>query len=159
MIISNSKQYIFVHIHKCAGTSVTKALAEHLTWNDLQLGTTEIGDALNDPYEKQFGLCKHSTGRAIRQVVGNALWDAYFTFAVVRNPFSRLLSLYTFVRKQVEAERRYDGIRKLLRRTPRACLAWPLSQAYLRTSSFSDFIRRAAGPQGGWRQGPVRLDL
>ena len=45
MVISNSRQYIFFHIPKCGGTTITHILSEGLRWNDVVIGGTETGEA------------------------------------------------------------------------------------------------------------------
>lgn len=140
MIISNSRKFIFVHVNKTAGTSITEALAPHLAWNDVVLGSTPIGRALNQPFRERFGLYKHSTAREIRAVVGERVWSEYRSFAVVRDPVDRARSLYGYL-KMLEAGR--SGIRQRLR----GLLGtggrpdWPAVRALEETGSFSEFIR------------------
>jgi Sulfotransferase family len=64
---------IFVHIPKCAGVSVSQGL----------FGNRGAG---------------HYPVTTLRQVFGPALFDSYFKFAFVRNPWDRLLSAYEFLR-------------------------------------------------------------
>ena len=143
MIISNNKKYIFIHIPKCAGMSLTRALAPFCEWNDLVLGSTEFGTEIQSAYNKKFGLEKHSPVRDVVRVVGEEIWSEYFTFTVVRNPFSRIVSWYTF------AERIYTNQNYLRRKAP-----WlyelldkplktsaPIVNAYKETESFSQFLR------------------
>lgn len=139
MIVSNSKKYIFVHIQKTAGTSVMEALARGLAWNDL-----EIGDGMDlRSYMARYRLHKHIAGREIREVVGRGVWDSYFKFAFVRNPYDRAVSLYTYIRGLVEGK----GYRVHLRHLPikrwrgDRLWIWPLTQAYLESRDFSEFIR------------------
>lgn len=59
----------FIHINKCGGTSVCQALGL----------TTE-----------------HWTAALLRDEIGTRRWDALPSFAIVRNPYSRLTSLYRY---------------------------------------------------------------
>src|SRR5215469_1250703 len=97
MIISHSRKFIFVHIHKTAGTSVEIGLDPWLSWDDVVLGSTPRGQAINNTYHARFGLNKHSSIAEIERVCGKQLVDGCFTFATVRHPVSRLCSLYNFV--------------------------------------------------------------
>ena len=140
MIVSNSRKFIFVHINKTAGTSITEALYPHLAWNDLVLGSTPTGRALDQPFHERFGLYKHSTAREIRAVVGERVWSEYRSFAVVRDPVDRARSLYGYL-KMLQAGR--SEIRRRLRSLlgARGGPDWLAVQALRETGSFSAFIR------------------
>src|SRR5258708_2149793 len=97
MIISHSRRFIFVHIHKTGGTSVELALDKFLSWNDLVLGGSPLGEAMNDTYRERYGLDKHSSVAEIDQVCGPQLSSRYTVLATVRHPLNRLCSLYNFV--------------------------------------------------------------
>lgn len=98
-IINHSHKFIFVHIPKTAGTSLTSALARYTHYCDLEIGGTAFGEQIQPAYRKRFGLSKHSTAKEIRNLVGTVAWAQAFTFSFVRNPFSRCLSTYHFLRK------------------------------------------------------------
>lgn len=156
MLISNSRRFVFVHIHKAAGTSITVALDQTLAWNDLVLGGTPFGQQAWTFYAHRFGLNKHSTAAQIRDVIGSDLWNAYFTFTFVRHPYSRAVSLYTFAERAAGSRPRQYVRRLLPKRRPRSW-SWPVTQAFLQTRSFSEFIRHedlwrdhGARPQGEW---------
>lgn len=101
MFISNSKKFIYIHLHKCAGTSVEVALSNTLQWNDILIGSTKEGETLQDTYRKLFGLHKHSSAQEIKDVVGDVVWDGFFRFSTVRNPYSLAVSQYTFSLQQL----------------------------------------------------------
>ena len=62
-------RYVFIHINKCGGTSVEAAL----------------------------GIPKlHDTARLRRLKIGRRRWEKAFTFALVRHPYSRLISFYKY---------------------------------------------------------------
>jgi hypothetical protein len=159
MIISNSKKYIFIHINKTAGTSVTRALAGHTQWNDLVLGVAPMSGAVASHFRMRFNLGKHSTAQDVLATVGEDIWRDYYTFSFVRHPYARAVSLYTFVKKQVASR----GWKRYLRNWPLPHIAdddlwkWPATQVYLSTENFSQFIqhellRDAVGvqPQAQW---------
>lgn len=133
MIISNSHEFIFVHVLKTGGTTVCAALEPFLRWNDLILGGTAFGERLNGPYRERFGLRKHSTAREIRAVVGDETWTRYFTFAFVRHPYARTVSFYAWLANAV-------------RRNPDPAApvwSWPSTQAFVESRDFPEFIRHA----------------
>ena len=70
------------------------------------------------PYSKRFLLAKHSSAKLVRNVIGKDMWDDYFKFAVVRNPFDRLVSAYHFYLKwnhrSTEAVKQFSGFEEFV---------------------------------------------
>jgi hypothetical protein len=98
MIISPNRRFVFIHLHKCAGTSIERALGPCLRTNDLVLGSTKSGERNQAFFRKLTGLNKHSPATLALKVMGEDTWRAWFTFAIVRHPVDRLLSLFTYYR-------------------------------------------------------------
>lgn len=149
MIICHSRQFVFVHIHRTGGSSIELALDPFLCWNDLILGGSPFGEALNNLYGNRFGLHKHSSVADIESICGDGIFGNYYVFALVRHPLYRLCSLYNFVGSVVHKWAAQQGIspkdvaasiaRDSQVSTP--ALSWPCSQAFIGTTSFSEFIR------------------
>lgn len=72
--ISYSDNFVFIHIPKNAGTAVSKS----------------------------FGIkkSKHNTVKEYINVLGEKQYDKMLSFAFVRNPFSRFISLYNYARME-----------------------------------------------------------
>ena len=98
MIISPNRRFVFVHVHKCAGTSIETSLADVLGVNDLVIGSTADGEKHKTFFFELLKLRKHSSAAEGREVLGEARWKTYFTFAFVRHPVDRLRSLYAYAR-------------------------------------------------------------
>ncbi|WP_019509044.1 sulfotransferase family 2 domain-containing protein [Pleurocapsa sp. PCC 7319] len=96
MIISHSKKFIFVHIQKTAGTAITIYLDKYLNYQDLIIGSTEFGENIQPFFKKKFRLHKHSYAKRIKSVTGDEVWNNYFSFSLVRNPWDRMVSLYNW---------------------------------------------------------------
>jgi len=96
-IINNSKNFIFVHVPKAAGTSVTNVLAKYTTYKDLEIGGTHFGERIQPAYQDRFGIGKHSSASGIRNVIGQQAWDEMYKFSIVRNPYDRVISTYKFL--------------------------------------------------------------
>ncbi|MEX0969837.1 MAG: sulfotransferase family 2 domain-containing protein [Paracoccaceae bacterium] len=154
MIISNSRKFIFVHIHKAAGTALKVALQPHLRWNDLVIGGSRFGDDIAPAYETHFGLTKHGGILQILDQCGDGIVKDYFSFAIVREPVARATSLYNYIAEffryagqkiglqhdDLVVAARQDQVEK----TPNlAFLDWPAARAYYLAPNFSDFIRAA----------------
>ncbi len=99
MIINHSRRFIFIHIPRTGGTTITNILSRYTTYCDIELGSTQFGEAIQNAYAKRFGIRKHSPAREVKKIMGEILWGQYFSFAFVRNPFTRALSIFNFLRK------------------------------------------------------------
>lgn len=148
MIVSSSRNFIFVHIHKTGGNSVTEALRPSLTRSDWVLDH-DLGD-----WARKWGrarhrvelatLRKHSPAATIAAVLPPEVWDGSFKFAFVRHPIARTLSLYNYAVGKLEERRRFLP-RNAWYLTPPGKgsdpLQWRSVQAVLDAGSFSGFIR------------------
>lgn len=99
MIINHTFKFIFIHIPKTAGTTVSEFLSKLTTYADLELGGTAFGESLQHLYRKKYGLSKHSPSFEVIKLIGEREWIRYFTFSFVRNPFTRIYSIYNFSKK------------------------------------------------------------
>lgn len=97
-IINNTNNFIFIHIPKCAGTTVGTLLSQYTKIGDIELGVTEFGQALSPLYFKRFGIRKHSQAEEIRNVLGDQKWNQFYSFSFVRQPFNKLISAYSFLK-------------------------------------------------------------
>ena len=107
MIINNTCRFIFVHIPKAAGSSLTNYLSKLSRYCDLEVGATALGEALQPEFRRRFGLSKHSSAMHIRAKVGEDIWQKYFTFGFVRNPYERTFSAFQFMKRM--SERRIEA--------------------------------------------------
>lgn len=98
MIWSASRNFCFIHIAKTGGTSITAAYEPHMVFNDVVLGGTVMGERLQDQYRRRFALHKHSGARAIIDAAGAEAFARAYTFAVLRDPVDRMVSLYRWLR-------------------------------------------------------------
>jgi hypothetical protein len=78
MLINDDLKIIFIHIPKSGGTSVRRLL-ENIP------GTRRIS-----------GLYTHCSALDIRDYIGEAVFESYFRFSLVRHPYDRLTSFYNF---------------------------------------------------------------
>ena len=150
MIISNSRKFIFVHIHKTAGSSVAAGIVPHLAWNDLYLGGSNIVNETDMRYETQYGLHKHSKIDDIVSCCGAELVQQYFSFSIVREPVARALSLYNYIADLISELGPFlklsnDEMAQLTFGAQTSALhpafSWNVTRAYFVAQNFSDFIR------------------
>lgn len=96
-IINHSYGFIFVHVPKAAGTTITDALSKYTRYCDLEIGGTVFGEAIQPAFSERFGLAKHTPYFRIRSVIGEDAARTLFKFSFVRNPFARAASTFNFL--------------------------------------------------------------
>jgi len=120
MIISHRHKFIFNKTHKTAGTSIEIALSGICGDKDVITPITpedqkvreELGFRgpqnihvpitnysfrellLSAIYRKRKKYRRHMSCEDIKQNVSKSIWDSYFKFSIVRNPYDRMVSLY-----------------------------------------------------------------
>jgi len=108
-IINTTFGFVFVHVPKSAGTSVTSVLSGLCTILDIEIGGSSFGEAVQSAYLRRHGISKHSSARELRTVLGEQLWLKYVSFGVVRHPLDRLASAYRFLRQWNSPQNRLLG--------------------------------------------------
>ncbi len=97
-VINHTYGFVFIHIPKNAGTSVVAALSPFNTYRDLEVGASDLGEALRLQYARRFGISKHATVAEVRAAMGED-WHRYRSFAVVRDPLQRVASIFGFLKQ------------------------------------------------------------
>ena len=99
MILNHQHRFLFIHVPKAAGTTITRALSPLTTFRDLEIGGTKYGEAIQERFASRFDLRKHSTGKVLRNKCPGHVWRRFFVFAFVRNPYARAYSVYRFLQR------------------------------------------------------------
>lgn len=175
MLISHSRKFVFVHVYKAAGTSVTQALLPHARWVDravygrgrlkraIQLFNRITGQQ-HKGHRHITGHHKFATARQIRDRLGAERFDSYFSFGFVRNPFDWFVSIHAHLRRLQEhpLHGRASGMEF------GDFLAWSVEQRTPRQSDFVtaedgsllvDFVGRVETLEADLRQIRARLRL
>jgi hypothetical protein len=141
MPVSHSHRCIFVHVPKTAGISVMRALAgAGMTFEYAGAGLFDLIASRADAAElvarwrRSFPVGtftgfpqQHLPADILQALLPRETWDAYWKFAVVRNPWEMVVSTYFYQRRRVEKE-------------PEAATD-DLSQAVARCDTFAAFAR------------------
>lgn len=91
MPVSWSRNIIFIHIPKTAGVSITEALEAEGVWkrNAHHLAARPAPEV--EPFQ-------HLTLKQLTSLLGVSYVKNAYVFSVVRNPFDRLVSYYTWMK-------------------------------------------------------------
>lgn len=125
MIVSHARKFIFLKTHKTAGTSLEIALSRYCGAQDIltpiagdeaERVASSGGGARNyhlplSKYrpghyyarflrrERPVAYTEHMRAVDARRVLGEKIWNEYFKFTIVRNPFDRMVSRYHWTMK------------------------------------------------------------
>lgn len=103
MIISHGRKFIFVHIPKTGGTSLSLALEAKAMKDDVLIGDTPKAKNRRGRIkgaETSGRLWKHSRLTDIYGLVTQEDIENYFVFTIVRNPWDRMVSYYHWLKDQ-----------------------------------------------------------
>lgn len=106
MLISHFNKWIFIHIPKTGGSSITSSLWSHADVQGASLQQLK-NPSLNLPNKKiDLNFFQHDTSAEISQKMqdhGYHPYKDYFSFAFVRNPWSRAVSTWVYWNKLVSS--------------------------------------------------------
>lgn len=88
MIVSDEEEFIFIHNPKCAGTTVRDSLKVYDSHDHWFWGQTTINDRGIDKAHMSLNILKSHFPEVFK------LFESYFVFGVVRNPYKRIVSSY-----------------------------------------------------------------
>ena len=112
MLISESHRFVFVHVQKTAGTSITEVLTPFA----LRPAATRLNKLASDlGLVRDWRRCHfriHTPLRQAERILPREIFDSFYKFAFVRNPWDRLVSWYAFI-LQDRSHRRHRAVTRL----------------------------------------------
>lgn len=114
MLISASKKFIFIHVYKTAGTSIQKSLQDYCL--PPKLITHPIKrlkyEANHFSVPKSDNFRGHISASELRKRLPSSVFENFFKFAFVRNPWDWQVSLYHYA-KQSPTHHQHELVNKL----------------------------------------------
>ena len=99
MIISHKHKFIYISVPKTGTSSVIDAFMRNF-----KVQTKNIKKGIFSPlYFDRKTVNKHITALELREVVGDEIWNSYFKFSFVRNPWDLIVSQYFFYKRKGQA--------------------------------------------------------
>ena len=106
LVISKKNKLIFFHIPKNAGTSISTELLKnenyYYPWVILSKILRKFKKTDNfffDNFQKKIHLfTSHETVSKIEEKISSQIFNNFFKFAIVRNPYSRFVSRYNYMK-------------------------------------------------------------
>jgi len=97
MLLSTSHRFIFVHVNKVAGSSMKRAL-EHVGHKPSRKPFSKLKSKLGlaRDYRRRF-YPVHTYASQLQQELPRNVYDEFFKFAFVRNPWDWLASTYHYL--------------------------------------------------------------
>lgn len=103
MLISPSPKFIFFHVPKVAGISIREAFKDYYQEPEkfkIKRPPKKIKDKPNPLYEMWLAFLLHAKARDVHKELGPEVYNTYYKFAFVRNPWAWQVSMYHFILKE-----------------------------------------------------------
>jgi hypothetical protein len=115
MLISYSHKFIFFHVAKVAGLSIREVLGEFAQEPEtfkIRRPPKQLGVRLNPLYEMWESVVIHARARDAKKELPEDVYNNFYKFAFVRNPWDWQVSMYHFLLKET-TNIRYELIKSM----------------------------------------------
>ena len=111
MLISHSHRFIFIHTGKTGGMSM-RGILEPLSTEPgkfkMRRPPKNVGGRPNPMYSVWETMLLHAKARDVKKEIPPEIFDTFFKFAFVRNPWGLQVSMYHFVLREPTAPRHQE---------------------------------------------------
>lgn len=97
MILSNKHRFIYTAFNKTGSSSVEDALDDYRG----RITSFILKKKYKGMFPEEKVVFKHISPVIVRELVGHEKWTEYTTFAFVRNPWDRIVSLYHYHKQKI----------------------------------------------------------
>lgn len=109
MLISHTHKFIFFHVAKTGGMSIRQVLQPYSQEPDtfkLKRPAQAVNGQPNPLYEMWESLLWHAKAKDAQKYLPTAIFEQYYKFAFVRNPWDWQVSMYHFILKEADHVKR-----------------------------------------------------
>ncbi|MDB3919234.1 sulfotransferase family protein [Candidatus Pelagibacter sp.] len=117
MIVNHKYKFIFIKSFKTAGTSLEIALSKFCGDEDILTPIVEKDEKLRSNLNfigpQNYGdMEEHMTASEIKKKLGNKIFNNYFKFVVVRNPYDQIISAFYWHNESKKNEKKFYIFKK-----------------------------------------------
>ena len=115
MLISYDKRFIFIHVTNTGGTSIKKALEEYANEPKkfkVNRPLKTVNGKPNLLYDIWSSALLHAKAREVKRELSEEVYNNFYKFAFVRNPWDWQVSMYHFILRE-ESHIRHQLVRSM----------------------------------------------
>ena len=117
MILNHKYKFIFIKSFKTAGTSLEIALSKFCGNKDIITPIVKEDERLRSklnftPPQNYEGMREHMSATEIKNKIGTELFNDFFKFVVIRNPYEQVISAYYWHNESKKKEKKFFLFKK-----------------------------------------------
>lgn len=101
-LISHKYKFIFFHVPHTGGTSISNALSKYANWPYKSRFVFEKLAKYIHEQPRIYLFQEHVKAVDVRDKIPDNIWTSYYKFAVCRNPYDWLVSVYSYSKNMLE---------------------------------------------------------